>query len=493
MVSEVSTTSVNPPNILVIDDDPLVSVVVRRAMDGISHRLSTALDASSGMSELEKKQPDLVVLDNVLPDGMGIEVLNKIHELLPNVPVLFVTARGSGSTAIEAMKQCAFDYLPKPLDPSKLRAQISRALALSSLLQEGNSESALSKDDTATSNASDPLVGECVAMQNVFKAVGKVAQLDVPVLIRGEHGTGKESIAKEIHRHSQRSDGPFTKIACAGLNEANLEKQLFGESLSDGSYVPGAIDRASSGTLFIEEISQLPLALQANLITALRDEVFYPVNSETSKPLPCRVIGTTSSDLEALVRHGDFRSDLFYTMTAFIVTLPALRQRHGDIPLLINDSLKKLKHIAQGFGIQETVLSEEAKRVLCKHTWPGNIDELESVLKRALVEQKGHILEASDIQKALSEDAVVTSSLDSEVSKHVTDWATFAKLRIDGDTDTLHSDATEEMERKLFANVLTHTAGNQTRAAKILGITRASLRKKLRLYGMNAMQVGENN
>ncbi len=487
MVSEVGSTSVNSPNILVIDDDPLVSIVVRRAMDGISHRLSTALDASTGLSELEKK-PDLIVLDNLLPDGLGIDVLNRIHEQLPNVPVLFVTARGSGSTAIEAMKLCAFDYLPKPLDPIKLRAQINRALSLSSLLQAGNPDEADEFNDPRVNDLSEPLVGECVAMQNVFKAVGKVAQLDVPVLVRGEHGTGRESIAREVHRHSRRCNGPFVKLSCAGVDEPSLEKQLFGEYLPSDQYTPGALDRAADGTLLIEDISQLSLVLQTKLINALRDKVYYSVNSEESKPVPCRIIGITSSDLEALVRRGEFRSDLYYTMTAFIVTLPPLRQRHGDIPLLINDCLKKLRHIAQGFGIQETVLSEEANRVLCKHTWPGNIDELESVLKRALVEQKGHILEASDIQKALSEDAVVTSSSEGETGKHSTDWTSFAKLRIDSDTDTLHSDAIEEMERKLFSNVLSHTSGNQTRAAKILGITRASLRKKLRLYGMSAQQ-----
>ncbi|MCO6045596.1 sigma-54 dependent transcriptional regulator [Aeoliella sp. ICT_H6.2] len=486
----------NLPVVLVIDDDPLISVVVRRAMDRIAHRMFSAHDGTSGIREVEQKRPDLIVLDNMLPDCIGIEVLSKIHHLAPNVPVIFVTARGSGSTAIEAMKLSAFDYLPKPLDPSKLRLQVERALSLRSLLQ---STAALDSDcapslqppliETPEKPTSDALVGECPAMQHVFKAVGKVAMQSVPVLLRGEHGTGKEALAREIHRHSRFADGPFIKTFCPGRSDEQLKHELFGNA-----DVPGNINFSTNGTLLLQEIGTLSLAAQGLLLQVLRDGSYTDPLSGESKPLPCRLMTTTTDDLEELVRKGEFRSDLYYLLTSFVITLPPLRQRHGDLPLLIARTLDKLSHIAAGFGIDYTRVSEDAMKVLCRHLWPGNIDELESVLKRAMVEQKGHILVADDMKRAMAEDPVVAMSGDTDDStKFSTDWAVFAQMRIDSGTEDLHADAVEEMERKLFVRVLGHTGGNQAQAARLLGITRASLRKKLRQYGMSAQQLADSN
>lgn len=486
----------NLPVVLVIDDDPLVSVVVRQAMNRIDHRMFSAHDGYSGIREVEQKRPDLIVLDNMLPDCLGIEVLSQIHTLAPNVPVIFVTARGSGSTAIEAMKLSAFDYLPKPLDPSKLRPQLERALSLRSLLQstaEPMGDAKATEPSEFPSPPEEPLtdalVGECPAMQHVFKAVGKVAMQDVPVLLRGEHGTGKESMAREIHRHSRFSDGPFEKVFCPSRGDEQLERELFGHAGSSG-----IIERATGGTLLLQEIGSLSLASQGRLFQVLRDGTYIDANSGTSKPLPCRLMAITTEDLEALVRNGEFRSDLYYLLTSFVITLPPLRQRHGDLPLLISRTLEKLSHIAAGFGIDFTRVSDDAMKVLCRHLWPGNIDELESVLKRAMVEQKGHILVAEDMKRAMAEDPVVaTSGEAADATKFTTDWAAFTQMRVDSGTENLHADAIEEMERKLFALVLGHTSGNQAQAARLLGITRASLRKKLRQYGMSAQQMADSN
>jgi DNA-binding NtrC family response regulator len=491
MVSDAPTCEAKLPSVLVIDDDPLVSVVVRRAMENMPHRMQTAYDGHTAMQELESRPPDLIVLDNMLPDCMGIEVLTRIHELAPQVPVLFVTARGSGSTAIEAMKLSAFDYLPKPLDPSKLRTQITRALSLRTLLQSpaGLDVSRAGEESYVDPQpVSDALVGECSAMQTVFKAIGKVAQQDVPVLLRGEHGTGKEAMAREIHRHSRRIDGPFVKVHCPGLDERRFGEELFGSS---SSATPGAIERASGGTLLLQEVGRLSMASQGKLLQVLREGKYQPRGVDTPQTLPCRIIAITTDDLESQVRNGDFRSDLYYTLNSFVITLPPLRQRHGDMPLLIHHTLRKLGHIAAGFGISQPRVSDDAMAVLCKHLWPGNIDELESVLKRAMVEQKGHILVAEDLKRAMADDPVISSTQEWEGSKFATDWASFTQLRIDSGTDTLHLEATEEMERKLFDRVLMHTGGNQAHAARLLGITRASLRKKLRQYGMQASRLAD--
>lgn len=476
---------------LVIDDDPLVSVVVRRAMENVPHRMQTAYDGHSAIVELESRPPDLIVLDNMLPDCQGIEVLTRIHELAPQVPVLFVTARGSGSTAIEAMKLSAFDYLPKPLDPTKLRTQITRALSLRMLLESETGFEALEggwKHSADAETLSDALVGECQAMQTVFKAIGKVALQDVPVLIRGEHGTGKEAMAREIHRHSRRAEGPFIKVHCPGLCERRFDEELFEHPNSTSR---GAIDQAKGGTLLLQEVGRLTMASQGKLLQLLREVKYQPRGVDASQILPCRVVAITTDDLESLVRNGEFRSDLYYILNSFVITLPPLRQRHGDMPLLIHHTLRKLGHIAEGFGISQTRISDDAMAVLSKHLWPGNIDELESVLKRAMVEQKGHILVADDLKRTMADEPVVANAAEHESLKFVTDWVSFTQLRFDGGTDTLYLEATEEMERKLFDRVLVHTSGNQAHAARILGITRASLRKKLRQYGMHASRLAE--
>ncbi len=496
MLAQKSANSSHDPVILVIDDDPLVSVVVRRAMEGTTHELHTALDGRTGVSEVANRRPDLIVLDNILPDGLGVDVVGSIHEQAPEVPILFVTARGSGSTAIEAMKLCAFDYLPKPLEPAKLRRQIQRALSLRRMLRSDQHDTTEANAQTVSEDApngeaavSEALVGECPAMQAVFKAIGKVAMLDVAVLLRGEHGTGKEAIAREIHSHSVGADGPFVRVHCPGLDEAKLEEELFGKHDSaTGQVTRGRFAEAAGGTLLLQEIGQMPLATQALLLQALRDGVYEPVGAAQPEPVKCRVLAITSDDLEALARSGGFRSDLYYTLSSFVITLPPLRQRHGDLPLLVAHSVNKLKHITKSFGVARPIVSEEAMRALCSHVWPGNIDELESVLKRALVEQKGHLLLAADLQQAMSSDPLLVASENPSDSKFTTDWIAFAEMRIESGADTLHADAIAETERKLFGRVLRHTGGNQAQAARLLGITRASLRKKLRMYGMTAQQ-----
>lgn len=490
MVSE--ATQAADLKILVIDDDPLVMVVVRRALEGMPHRLFSAPDGASGVNEVESVRPDVVILDNVLPDGLGLDWLGRIHEIAANTPVLFVTARGSGSAAIEAMKQCAFDYLPKPLDPQKLRATLNRAVSLKRVLERQRSLSRLT--DTAPSPSGGEregpvsLVGDCPAMQLVFKAIGKVALQDIAVLIRGEHGTGKEAVAREIHSHSGRKDGPLVKLHCRGLDEQRLERELFGEA--ERSDNPCRIELAAGGTLVLQEVGGLSLPLQSKLLRAVRDGYFERAGGFSEpRPVECRIIAITTEDLENKARAGAFRSDLFYALSSFTISMPPVRQRHGDLRLLVENGLRKLRPVASAFGVSEPQVSDEAMSALGSHLWPGNIDELESVLKRALIEQNGNILLPHDLIEAVAGESAVPST--PRASRYATDWGRFAELRIEAGGDTLHSDAIEETERKLFARVLRHTRGNQAQAARILGITRASLRKKLRLYGMVAKQQDE--
>lgn len=475
------------PVILVIDDDPLVSVVVRRALEGLEHRLFTAPDAATGVAEVEAKRPDLVVLDNLLPDGLGMEVIAQIHAVAPNVPVLFTTGRGSSGDAIEAMKRSAFDYLPKPLDPPRVRVHIDRALALRRLLRNENlaQPAGRSQPSPPATVRAEPsrLVGDCPAMQSVFKSIGRVSAQEVTVLIRGEHGTGKEATAREIHRHSRRAEGPLVSFACRGLDERRLDEELFGAS----DRTTGRLADAAGGTLVLHGVSRLTLPMQEKLLGVVRDGAYETASGGgTLRSVGCRLIAITTDDLEARSRAGEFRSDLYYLLSSFVINLPPIRQRHGDLRLLVENSLSRLRPIAEGFGVREPSVSDEAMRTLGAHLWPGNLDELDSVLRRALVEQNGNILLADDLIRAVPGDSVVAASANRGDDRTTTDWAAFADIRIEAGSDTLHADAVAEAEQKLFARLLRHTSGNQSRAAQILGITRASLRKKLRQYGMVA-------
>lgn len=472
-----------PPSILVIDDDPLVTVVVRRAMEGMPCTLHSEGDAQGGLDAIPRRRPDLIVLDNLLPDAKGVDILPRVHELAPAVPVLFVTASGSGSTAIEAMKLSAFDYLPKPLDPRTLRGQVRRALEQRDLERESDDRLISAGLSAAPEPLPDSLVGECRAMQSVFKAVGRVAPQDVAVLICGEHGTGKEAIAREIHKHSGFANGPVVKLQCLGATEGrSLEEDLFGMAGA-----PGLLEAAAGGSLLLKEVTQLPLSTQGKLLQVLRDGAFRRAGESALRPVECRVIAISSTPLDSYVSRGVFRSDLYYALGSFVITLPPLRQRRSDLPLLVAHLLESLKPITQRFGVTRPRVSADAMEALCEHLWPGNIDELEAVLKRALVEQKGHILMAADLRETLGTAAPAAPS-DTDGRHFVTDWTAFSQFRMEGGSDTLHADAVEEMERKLFARVLIHTEGNQAQAARILGITRASLRKRLRQYHMSAKQ-----
>ena len=473
--------------LLVIDDDASVKLLVERALEGLCRRVVAATTAYAGLQQLEKICPDIIVLDNVLPDSTGIEVLKRIHEFDSSIPVIFITARGTGATAIEAMKFSAFDYLPKPLDFAQLRKQVERAVELNTVL----SNTAYNTTDLQDGAQENPtyLVGETASMQEVFKAIGKSAGLDIPVLVRGENGTGKESVARTIHDYSRFADGPFLKLHCPAFDEARFEAELFGVVDQRGQTAQsGRIQQASEGTLLLEEVGNMPLSMQNKLLRTLRDGVYEPLGSEVSVHVQSRLLFTSNQDLEALVREGRFRADLYYLLSAFVISLPPLRQRRNDLPLLIDHLLKNISPHTKEEQSKLPKISQEALDRLCQHTWPGNIDELQSVLKRSLIESKGNVILSDTLHDAVSRDPVLDETRMKEHGGQ-TDWSMFVDLRVDAGTSELYSEAVAEMERKLLSRVLQHTSGNQAHASKILGITRTSLRKKLRMLSINVQQV----
>lgn len=464
--------------VVVVDDDPIIQKLLERFLTERGHSAIFVDTGGAALDVVRKERPDLVILDHVLPDISGLEVLRRVHDFDAHLPVLFVTAQGSSDIAIEAMKLCAFDYLPKPLDLMRVEQKVTRALEMRRLMRVPVVMAATGGDDSE----SDQFIGRSAAIQAVFKSIGRIAFQDVPALVEGEPGTGRELVARAIYRHGRRKDGPFYIVSCGDFSPAALETELFGSDagVSSPELRVGRFDQCTAGVLLISEIDRLPTGLQGRLFQKIRDADNERLNGVPPKaPL---VVGTTSQPLEKLVRHGKFRTDLYYLLNSFRIVLPPLRERTEDIPQLVDYFVRKFTRVSRTLSDSPARVSEEAMRLLTAYAWPGNVDELQSVLRRALVETKGTIVPSDFLEDALRGDGPL-KNMDHALG--VTNWRLFADARIACGTQQLYADALAEMEQNLLGLILESTKGNQAKAARILGITRGNLRKKLRHYGFS--------
>jgi DNA-binding NtrC family response regulator len=475
--------------VMVVDDDPLIRRLFEASIGERGYSVSSAADGRTALELVRRELPDVVILDNVLPDLSGLEVLRLLREYDPNLPVILITAQGTSLTAIEAMKSCAFDYLAKPIDLGRLESQIGRAIEARRLMRVPVVPAEGSPNDPAA----DALIGRSQAMQDVFKAVGRVALEDVPILIEGEPGTGKELTARAIYHHGPRSKGPFCVFNCADFDPTTLDVELFGsdEETGAGRRV-GRVEQCRGGVLLLEEVGRLSPPAQSRLLRLLRDRQFERVGGRDTLSSDVQVIVSTTGRLEALVDQGRFRTDLYYYLVSFRISLPPLRKREEDIPLLVEHFVKQSSGIGRSLSAAPIRISEEALQMLSRHVWPGNLDELRSVLRRALVETKGTVVASDFLLSALGGEPAV----DTGRALGVTNWRMFAEARASEGSQHLYADAVEEMERNLLRQVLDGTGGNQARAARILGITRGNLRKKIRTLGLeltsSGRQSGEN-
>jgi len=479
-----------PPRVLVIDDDPLVRRTLAHFLDEKSYAHFSADDGISGLELVVRERPDVVVLDNVLPGLGGIEVLKNIREIDRHLPVLFVTSQGTSRTAIEAMKLCAFDYLPKPLDLARLEQQLDRALEARRLMR-----TPVQVDDGSGGGSDvDLLIGRSPAMQEVYKAIGRVALLDAPILIEGEPGTGKESVARAIYQSGTRASRPMRIVNCSDFSGTELEEELFGTEEAAGepsraADVPattttrvGRVEQCAGGMLILNEVGELTSSAQSRLLRLLRDREFERVGGRTVVAADVQLIVLTSQELERLVDQKRFRTDLYYLLRSFRIELPSLRHRADDVPLLVDHFVKQFSRLRGALSNEPVRVSAESLALLKRYAWPGNLDELQSVLRRALVETKGTIV-ASDFLSAALGDTVQAAA---EGASSTTNWRAFAEEKVANGARNIYADALAEMERNLLAEVLEMMNGNQARSARHLGITRGNLRKKLRSLGLAA-------
>jgi DNA-binding NtrC family response regulator len=454
--------------ILLVDDERNVHYSLQRAL-GEAFRIISAFSSEEALQKLTSEKPHLILLDVKLPGADGLETLQRIKVMDRDVPVILLTAYGTTETAITAMKHGAYDYLLKPVDIASLRGIMTKALHLRALTEQV--DTLLLPESTQAT----PLLGRSGAMQDLYKMIGRVAPTDTTVLISGESGTGKELVARAIHQHSLRADGPWVALNCAAIPEPLLESELFGHE--KGAFTgaierrPGSFEEASGGTLFLDEVGELPLAVQAKLLRALQEKEIRRLGGRESLPIDVRIIAATNKDLEGTVVRAEFREDLYYRLNVIHLHLPPLRARQEDIPLLAQHFLtrysRELERPVGGFA-------PEALDALSAHPWPGNVRELENTMKQALMTCRGYLITAEDLRLgerpiARIQQAPPRDPLDEGLEQILLTHAGQAYHRV---------------EDRLIRKALELTKHNQVRAAQLLGITRNILRHRMKQFGL---------
>ncbi len=460
--------------LLVIDDEPSILYAFRQNFREPAYKVLSASSAAEGLELIARHLPDAIVLDVHLPDATGLQTFEQIRQFDARIPILLITGHGTTDLAIEAMKRGAYEYLLKPLELPQLRELIARACASSRLM----TVPALVAGETPQDQG-DMMVGRCPAMQEVYKAIGRVASQEVNVLILGESGTGKELVARAIYQHSKRADKPFLAINCAAIPEALLESELFGHE--KGAFTGadrkriGKFEQCSGGTLFLDEVGDMTPLTQTKILRVLQDQTFERVGGSETIRTNVRLIAATNADLEKLVAAGRFRNDLYFRLNVFTIKLPPLRERGDDVSLLIDYYIKRF---GRELDRPAQVVPEETQDVLRRYRWPGNVRELQSVLKTALLQMSGAVLLPQFLPastRGLTPPPVSTAS---ETTGF--DWDRFVASRLQEGSEDLYAEALTLMEREVLTRVLQHCGGNQVQAARILGITRTTLRAKLR-------------
>ncbi len=476
--------------LLLIDDEADMQYSFRRIFGSPHMQVTTASSGEEGLRLVAQVRPDIVISDIRMAGMDGLETLRRIRQLDPKLPVILMTAHGTTQKAIEAMKLGAYDYLLKPFEVPKLQQLVFAAIqAARDMKRVVSYEPLLQSEDYELG-----IVGRSEPMQAVFKLIGQLAASDATALITGESGTGKELVARAIYHHSRRSQQPFIAINCAAIPENLLESELFGHE--KGAFTGataqriGKFEQCHGGTVFLDEIGDMSLATQTRMLRVLQSGTFERVGGNETLQADVRIIAATNQPLEQAVARRQFREDLFYRLNVVRLHLPPLRERRADIPLLVNYFLKK---IAQQQKLPPKSIAADALAALEACHWPGNVRELENAVHRAVVMAKGDAILPANLPPEVQQGSVVAVATAAEpaptppapagaaAQPDVADLtaALFAWARQDAKRKLIPA-----VERELVVNALKETRGNQVQAAKLLGITRATLRKRLEKFGI---------
>jgi len=472
--------------LLLIDDEADVQYSFRRIFDSPEIELTAASSGEEGLRLIPRVKPDLVVMDVRMGGMNGLETLRRIRETSAKLPVIMMTAYGTTQMAIEAMKLGAYDYLLKPFDVPKLKQIIAAALkAARDMKQVVSYQPLLESEDYDLG-----IVGRSEAMQNVFKLIGQLAGSDATALITGESGTGKELVARAIYHHSRRNGRSFLAINCAAIPENLLESELFGHEkgafTGANSQRIGKFEQCDQGTIFLDEIGDMSLATQTKILRVLQSGTFERVGGNQPIRADVRVIAATNKALEQAVAAKQFREDLFYRLNVVRIQIPPVRERWEDIRLLVNYFLKKF---AQAQNQRPKSISPEVIKILEQYHWPGNVRELENVIQRAIVVAKGDAILLNDLPpEILGAEQPIAPVMESSAaagrttSAPAADLATLARTLFRWARQESSLKVIPAVERQLIIEALAETKGNQVQAARLLGITRATLRKRVEKF-----------
>lgn len=448
------------PVILVIDDDTSLRRVLEYNLQEAGYAVATAASGAEGLRRFEEVKPSLVITDMKMPGMDGMQVLMAIKERSPEAPVIMITAFGTVDIAVEAMKAGAYDYITKPFNRDELRLTVAKALELSGLEQENRRLKSALVDRTDFS----AMVGSSPAMEKVFQVVSKVADTEASVLLTGESGTGKELVARSLHTNSSRSSGPFVAINCAAIPRDLLESELFGHvkgaftgAIKDKS---GKFATADGGTIFLDEVGELPLELQPKLLRALQERVVEPVGGTGEQKLDVRVVAATNLDMEKAINDGTFREDLYYRLAVIPIHLPPLRERRDDIPLL-------LRHFCTKHGAAGVSFARPAMAILGAYDWPGNVRELENLVERLLIMRNGEVITIDDLPDKIRNNNSAGAAVPGKI------------INLPDEGYSL-----ERLEREVVVEALQRSQWNQTAAARFLRIPRHTLIYRMEKYNI---------
>jgi two-component system nitrogen regulation response regulator GlnG len=473
-------------NILLVDDDKEVSQSLANLFDSDKYRFEF-LEDGSGVREFlqERNDVDLVMLDVNLPTLSGLEVLKQIRQIKDDLPVIMISGFVSTENAIEAMREGAYEYLTKPFQIDRLLEAVNKACGFVS--SHGPRMAVEQKSLDAPPD--DEIIGKSPEIVEIAKLIGQVAKTDAAVLIFGESGTGKELVARAIHRNSRRSKHPFLSVNCAALPETLLESELFGHEKGafTGAYYKriGKFEQADSGTLFMDEIGDMSMLTQSKLLRVLQDQRFERVGGNETIKSDVRLIAATNKSLVQAMKEGSFRVDLFYRLKVVSIYIPPLRDRRGDVPLLVDHFLDKF---TRSLGLPQRAVSKKALQMLSKHVWPGNVRELENNVHTALVMSKNDQLQPEDFP-SLAEDS---PKVELDLSMLQDDYTeTFKKIvdpimpqLVTSSPGSIYHFLESALERAVIASCLRQFNGNQVKTSETLGISRNTLRDRIAKYNL---------
>ncbi len=463
------------PNVWIVDDDRSIRWVMQKALERADMNVRSFENADALLASLKRQHPDTIISDIRMPGMDGLQLLEKIHSETPQMPVIITTAHSDLDSAVAAYQGGAFEYLPKPFDIDDLVSVTRRALTVS---REKASQSAEQSTRVKTE-----IIGEAPAMQEVFRAIGRLSQSHITVLINGESGTGKELVAHALHKHSPRQEQPFIALNMAAIPHDLIESELFGHE--KGAFTGaaqrrvGRFEQADGGTLFLDEIGDMPKDAQTRLLRVLADNEFYRVGGHTPVKVNVRIIAATHQNLETLVTQHRFREDLFHRLNVIRINLPKLADRSEDIPKLIQLFFRES---ARELNVEPKVLSQEAEQFLCALPWPGNVRQLENTCRWLTVMAAGREVLLSDLPPELRDTPTESVAIGQNWEGSLQRWLT-SQLK-EGKQNIL-AQAVPAFERTVIAAALEHTAGRKRDAAVLLGWGRNTLTRKLKELGLS--------